>query len=85
MLFTVGLLLGGCQSILVVLITTDKGTAGYNLDWRESLRDERTYIHLSRRVVDPIHPHQKPNAPAIAAIKACHQNNRSRAAFIERR
>jgi 5-methylcytosine-specific restriction protein A len=42
-------------------------------------------IHLSHRVVDRIHRHQKPNAPAIAAIKACHQNNRGRAAFIERR
>ena len=38
-----------------------------------------------RPVVDLIHRHQKPDAPAMAANKACHQNNRGRAALIERR
>jgi hypothetical protein len=42
-------------------------------------------IHPSRHVADPIHLHLKLNAPATAAIKACHQNNRGRAAFIERK
>jgi aspartokinase len=32
-----------------------------------------------------IHRHQKPNATAILVIRACHQNNRGRAALIERR
>jgi hypothetical protein len=32
-----------------------------------------------------IHRQQKPNATAILVIKACHQNNRGRAALIERR
>jgi hypothetical protein len=32
-----------------------------------------------------IHRHQNPNVAARAAIKACHQNKRGRAAFIERK
>jgi hypothetical protein len=40
---------------------------------------------ISRRVVDLVHRHQKPNAPAMTANKVCHQNNRGLAALIERR
>ena len=37
---------------------------------------------ISRRVVDLVHRHQKPNAPAMTAYKACHHNNRGLAALI---
>jgi hypothetical protein len=56
-----------------------------NLIASDGLRGARTHVHLSRRVVGLIYRHQKPNAPAMAANKACHQNNRGRAALIERR
>ncbi len=42
-------------------------------DLRSSLSPGRRFIHR----------HQKPNATAILVIKACHQNNRGRAALIE--
>ena len=38
---------------------------------------------ISRRVVDLVHRHQKPNAPATTGDKACHQNNRGLAALID--
>src|ERR1700731_3196051 len=47
--------------------------------------DEARLVIFSRSVVDLIYRHRTPNAAAISAIKACHQNNRGRAAFIERR
>jgi hypothetical protein len=60
-------------------------TASAGLSLQLTTQDEARLFIISRHVADLIHLHQKPNAPATAAIKACHQNNRGRAAFIERK
>ena len=60
-------------------------TASAGLSLQLTTQDEARLFIISRRVVDLIYRHQKPNVAAIPAIKACHQNNRGRAAFIERR
>jgi hypothetical protein len=56
-----------------------------SLVYRGALGEQRSVYDGRQSDEEQAHCDQKPNTLARPAMKACHQNNRGRAAFIERK